>query len=689
MTMQHHAFLAVVSAFLMAAPVAFAAEGQKHPLIPRDVLFGNPDRAQVRISHDGRHLSWLAPVDGVMNVWVAPVDDLDSAKPVTHDKKRGIGQYRWAYTNEHILYQQDEGGNENWNIHAVDLKTGSERNLTPNPAVAARIAEVSDSFPDEILVSINDRVPQFHDLYRINIRTGESTLLMQNPGAINGNPVAGLATDNDFQVRFAITFMPDGGQEVLEIQPQPDRESATTEWKSFMRIPFEETMGTSLGGFDRSGQRAYLTDSRGRDTAAMVMLDLQSGDQQVLAQHPRADATGALSDPKTLAPQAVSFNYTRQEWKVIDPAIEADMEYLSTVADGEMQISSRTLDDRLWTVAYIMDDGPVRYYLYDRPAKKATFLFTNRKALENLPLAKMQPVIVKARDGLDLVCYLTVPASADSDGDGRPDQPLPMVLNVHGGPWARDSWGYNPLHQWLANRGYAVLSVNFRGSTGFGKAFLNAGNREWAGKMHDDLLDAVEWAVENQIAQRDRVAIMGGSYGGYATLVGLTFTPEVFACGVDIVGPSNINTLLQTIPPYWAPAVSIWKHRVGDHTSAEGRQFLDSRSPLTRVDQITRPLLIGQGANDPRVKQSESDQIVKLMQEKKIPVTYVLYPDEGHGFARPQNRMSFFAVTESFLARHLGGRAQPIGNDFEGSSIQIPAGAEAIPGVSDKVERPS
>jgi dipeptidyl aminopeptidase/acylaminoacyl peptidase len=335
----------------------------------------------------------------------------------------------------------------------------------------------------------------------------------------------------------------------------------------------------------------------------------------------------------------------------------------------------------------VQDVGPVRYYLYDRGAKKARYLFNNRPELEGLPLAKMHPVVIRSRDGLDLVSYLTLPAASDLDGDAVPDSPVPMVLLVHGGPWARDSWGFNPLHQWLANRGYAVLSVNYRGSTGFGKKFVNAANKEWAGKMHNDLLDAVDWAVERKIAQKDNVAIMGGSYGGFATLVGLTFTPDVFACGVDIVGPSNIRTLLETIPPYWAPAVAMWKSRVGDHTSAEGREFLDSRSPLTRVANIKKPLLIGQGANDPRVKQSESDQIVKAMQEKNIPVTYVLFPDEGHGFTRPQNRMSFFAVAEAFLGEHLGGKVEPIGSDLKGASIEVPAGADQVPGLETAIEK--
>jgi dipeptidyl aminopeptidase/acylaminoacyl peptidase len=361
--------------------------------------------------------------------------------------------------------------------------------------------------------------------------------------------------------------------------------------------------------------------------------------------------------------------------------VEADFATLKKVADGEVSIASRTLDDKTWIVAFAMDDGPIRYYRYDRGTQKATFLFTNRKSLEGLPLVKMHPRIIKSRDGLELVSYLSLPPGTDPDNDGVPNQPVPMVLNVHGGPWSRDDWGYDPEHQFFANRGYAVLSVNFRGSTGFGKAFVNAGNREWAGKMHNDLLDAVEWAGKNKIADPKRVAIYGGSYGGYATLVGLTFTPEVFACGVDIVGPSNIVTLLNTIPPYWAPAVQLFKDRVGDHTTEEGKKFLNERSPLSKVDQIRRPLLIGQGANDPRVKQSESDQIVKAMQQKKIPVTYVLFGDEGHGFARPENRLAFYAVTEAFLSKHLGGKYEAVGEAFKGSSIEIPTGKEDVPGL--------
>ena len=295
----------------------------------------------------------------------------------------------------------------------------------------------------------------------------------------------------------------------------------------------------------------------------------------------------------------------------------------------------------------------------------------------------MHTPVIKSRDGLDLVSYLSLPAGSDSDGDGRPDKPLPMILDVHGGPWARDDWGFDSTHQWLANRGYAVLNVNYRGSTGFGKKFINAANGEWAGKMHDDLIDAVNWAVEEGIAERDKVCIMGGSYGGYATLVGLTFTPEVFACGVDIVGPSSLVTLLENVPPYWLPFMPVMKIRVGDVDTEEGRAALLERSPLKFVDKIQRPLLIGQGANDPRVTQVEADQIVESMRSHNIPVTYALYPDEGHGFSGEHNRMSFNAVTEAFLAKHLGGELEPVGNDFEDASLHIPVGAKDLPGLSD------
>ncbi|MDX1962567.1 MAG: S9 family peptidase [Pirellulales bacterium] len=650
------------------------ATGPATGLIPRAVLFGNPDKAAARISPDGKRLSFLAPVDNVLNIWVGPIDDPDAAKPVTQDKKRGIRSYFWAFTNEHLLYTQDADGNEDWNVYVVDLKTGKTTNLTPIKGVRAEIQEVSYKFPNEILIGLNQRDPQYHDLYRLNILTGEKTLIQENPD------FAGFLTDEDYRVRFASKLTPDGGSLLFE----PDGQGG---WKDFMKVGMEDVMTTSPAGFDKTGKIMYLIDSRGRDTGALKTVDLKTGKETLVAEDPRCDTGGIMAHPTENTIQGVSFTYDRTIWKFFDKAVEADFAVLRKVANGEITVSSRTLDDKVWIVAFLMDNGPVRYYVYDRATQTARFLFTNRKALEGLPLQPMQSHVIKSRDGLSLVSYLTLPPGSDADQDGIPDKPVPMILNVHGGPWARDGWGFDPEHQLLANRGYAVLSVNFRGSTGFGKGFGNAGNKEWAAKMHDDLLDAVDWAVERKVADQDKVCIMGGSYGGYATLVGLTFTPEKFACGVDIVGPSNIVTLLNTIPPYWASGLQMFKDRVGDHTTDEGKKFLESRSPLNFVERIKRPLLIAQGANDPRVKQSEADQIVNAMTKKHIPVTYVLFPDEGHGFARPNNSLAFNAVTEAFLAVHLGGRFEAIGDAFAGSTIQVPTGAAAVPGLVQALEQ--
>jgi dipeptidyl aminopeptidase/acylaminoacyl peptidase len=457
-------------------------------------------------------------------------------------------------------------------------------------------------------------------------------------------------------------------------------------WSSLMTVGPEDALSTQPAGFDKSGNVIYLIDSRDRDTAAFKSLDLKSGKLTEIFASDVADVDNVLTHPTEHHVQAVSFNFDRPKWEVLDESVRADFEYLQALDRGDLSIGGRTLDDKLWTVAYELDNGPVKFYLYDRAAKKGRFLFSHRPELETLPLAAMRSEVITSRDGLKLVSYLTLPNGSDPDNDGRPDKPLPMVLLVHGGPWARDSWGFDPLHQLFANRGYAVLAVNYRGSTGFGKKFVNAANMEWAGKMHDDLLDAVNWAVERGVAERDKVAIMGGSYGGYATLVGLTFTPEFFACGVDIVGPSSLTSLLQNPPPYWMPMMSLMKNRVGDWESEPGRAFLNSRSPLFKANEIRRPLLIGQGAKDPRVKQAESDQIVSALKARNIPVTYMLYPEEGHGFDRPENNLAFFAVTEVFLANHLGGQFEAIGNAFLGANFQVPAGANHIPGVAESLE---
>lgn len=689
--MRKSIFLGLAFLFMTMAIINCRPGTKETPLIPRDLLFGNPDKASVQISPDGKYLSFLAPVNNVLNVWVGPIEDPDKAEPVTKDTNRGIRSYFWAYTNKHIIYIQDLAGDENWQVHVVDIATKEDRNLTPFEEIPgpdgkpitlpngkplrpqAQIEAVSYKFPTEILVGLNTRNPQFHDIYRLNLDTGDLKLIQKNDGFM------GFQIDDDYNIRFAAQMTPDGGMALYK----PDGRGG---WLLFETIPMEDMMTTSPVTFDKSGQLLYMIDSRGRNTAALIAVDLNTGEKKVIFEDPRADVSSIMMHPVAKKMEAVAVEYLRVEWTVLDETVKADLEYLKTVCDGDLRVSDRTLDDKYWAVAYVVDDGPVRYYFYDRENKQARFLFTNRKDLEGVKLSKMHPVVIKSRDGLNLISYLTLPSWRDPDNDGRQDRPLPLVLYVHGGPWGRDSWGLNPTHQWLANRGYAVLSVNFRGSTGLGKDFINAANLEWAGKMHDDLIDAVNWAIENKIADRDKVAIMGGSYGGYATLVGMTFTPDVFACGVDIVGPSNLRTLLETIPPYWKPQFEMFASRVGDPRTEEGRKFLEERSPLTYVDRIKKPLLIGQGANDPRVKQTESDQIVKAMQEKNIPVTYVLYSDEGHGFARPENRLSFYAVSELFLARHLGGRAEEIGDDFKGSTIQVPHGAEQIPGLKEALK---
>lgn len=667
-----------------------ASAGQ---LITRSTFFGNPDKVNPSISPDGTMLAYLAPVNGVLNVMVGPADKPDAAKPITKDTTRGIRQYSWAFNSTHLLYLQDSGGDENWKIYSVNVKTGDLKDLTPFETIigedgkpmtlpnnkkllrpSAQLQQVSEKFPNEILIGLNNRSPIFHDIYRVNVTTGDLKLVMKN------ERFAGYVTDDDYRVRFAIEPLPDGGMSILKM-------NAKEEFEPFQSIGLEDALSTNPVGFDKTGDTLYMVDTRNRNTAALKAIDLKTNKETVIAENAKADIGDTMVHPTEKTIQAVSFNYLRNEWTVLDNAIKGDLEYLRSVAPGDVGVVSRTLDDKHWIVSYLQDIGGVQYYNYDRTAKKAAFLFSARKALEGLTLAPMHPVVIKSRDGLDLVSYLTVPAASDPDKNARPDKPLPMILNVHGGPWARDEWGYRGEVQWQANRGYAVLQVNYRGSTGFGKDFINKADREWGGKMHDDLIDAVNWAIAEKIADPKRIAIYGGSYGGYATLVGMTFTPDTFACGVDIVGVANLNTFMKTIPPHWAPFIPQLKRRVGDMTTEEGQSFLASRSPTNFIQNIKKPLLIGQGLNDPRVNHDESQQMVDGMKSKNIPVTYVLFPDEGHGFARPENRMAFYAVSEAFLAEHLGGSYEPIGDDFKGSSIKVPEGKQHVPGLGDAVKK--
>jgi dipeptidyl aminopeptidase/acylaminoacyl peptidase len=626
------------------------ASAEEPALIPREVLFGNPERTSPELSPDGKLLAYLAPDDkNVLQVFVRTLGKKDDRK-VTNDPKRGIRQYFWAFDGKHLLYLQDTAGDENFHLHAIDITSEdlADRDLTPHKGVRVQGVDLDHRFPDEVLLGMNLKNKAKFDMYRLNLKTSKAELDTENPGT-----VLNWVADADFKVRAGTRSTPDGGFDLIV------REAPGKEWKTVRHWTNEEE--GSADAFSEDGRTLYLTANHNANALRLIALDLASDKETVLAEDPHYDVSNVLIHPTRRNVQAVAFNRDMVEWKVLDKSIADDFEVLSKFHRGEFNVVSRDLADKTWLVTYRVDNGPAVTYVYDRDSKKAEVLFTNMPKLEKYTLAPMKPISFKSRDGLTIHGYLTTPV-------GKEAKNLPAVLLVHGGPWGRDSWGFNGLPQWLANRGYAVLQVNFRGSAGYGKDFLNAGNREWAGKMHNDLLDAVDWMVKEGIADAKKIAIMGGSYGGYATLVGVTYTPDVFRAGVDIVGPSNLVSLLKTIPPYWAPMRALFAKRVGDLTKEE--EFLKSRSPLFKVDQIKVPLLIGQGQNDPRVKQAESDQIAEAMRKAGKEVVYVVYKDEGHGFARPENRLHFFAITEEFLAKHLGGRCEPVG-EIKGHSGEL------------------
>lgn len=617
------------------------------PLIPRETLFGNPERSSPKLSRDAEYIAYIAPdAHNVLQVWLQKIGETEVEK-LTQDPKRGIRFYFWTYQAEKLIYIQDADGDENFHLYQVDVKTKQVRDLTPFQGVKAQIIDLDYAFPDEILVALNLNNPQVFDVYRINLNNGAVELDTENPGNI-----VSWTADSNFQIRGATAATADGGSELLY------RETTTSPWQS-LRVWGPDDQG-GIVSFSKDNQTLYIIGSHDANAERLIALDLKTKAETVIAADDQYDVSSVIIHPTERHLQGVSFYKDKEEWQILDPNIKGDFEALAKVRTGEFDIGSRDLADENWLVSYVTDDGPVYYYLYERKTKKTTLLFSNQPQLESLPLVSMKPISYTARDGLTIHGYLSLPQEQST--------PLPTVLYVHGGPWARDTWGYSPAVQWLANRGYAVLQVNFRGSTGYGKDFVNAGNRQWGASMHNDLIDAVNWAIDQGISQPDKIAIMGGSYGGYATLAGLTFTPEIFTCGVDIVGPSNLITLMESIPPYWAPLMAMFQYRVGNLETE--REFLESRSPLFFVDKITKPLLIGQGANDPRVKEAESEQIVNAMRQAGKPVEYVLYTDEGHGFARPENRLHFFAVAEEFLAKYLGGRFEPM-KEISGHSGEI------------------
>lgn len=597
--------------------------------IPLEVLFGNPERVSPRLSPDGRKLAFLAPRDGVLNVWLR--DEAGRERPVTADRRRGVHHLLWAEDGRHLLYVQDMDGDENWHVYAVDPESDLTRDLTPFVGVKCGLLGVSPLRPRDLLVSCHARSATHADVHLVNIATGSMVMVEENPGDI-----AAWFPDRELEIVAATRHLDDGRKELLaRVGPKDD-------WHILRTFDYEDAFSGVVAD-TADGRGLLLVDSTGRDTHALVRVERDGSGEELLAVDPRFDLDDVLLHPMTRELQGYAFCGGRVRWEFTDRDAERDFRAAEAALGGDLKIVSRDRSDKIWIVRSEKPDAPGAYHTLRRGGKPEP-LFVERPALAAYRLAPCAPVVIPARDGLELHGYLTLPAD-DAKG------PRPLVLVVHGGPNARDHWRYDPTVQFLANRGYAVLQVNYRGSTGFGKAFVLAAEREWGGKMHDDLIDAVEWAVARGDADPARVAIFGGSYGGYAALCGATLTPDRFRCAVDLFGPSNLVTLFESIPPSWKPFEAAMHRRHGH--PVKDRDFLLSRSPLTHVDKAKIPILIAQGANDPRVTQRESDQMVDRLRELGREVQYLLFKDEGHGFRRPENRLAFYRAAEAFLASHL------------------------------------
>jgi dipeptidyl aminopeptidase/acylaminoacyl peptidase len=636
-----------------------SAQAGLAPLIPREILFSNPARTDPKISPDGSQLSWLAPDrNNTLNVWTSTVDG-ENARCVTNETGDPIEWYSWAADGKQVLYLHDNAGDEIPHLFSADLTNGNVRDLTPFRGVRAQNVLTNSRHPNSALVALNLRDRNVFDMYRVNLETGAVSLEATNPG-----DVLTWKTDSNFVLRAATAFDGKSGRTIIRV-----RDAANKPWRDLVVMSFERALfagqvvnGSLIVGFDPDGKSLLIDSALHSDKGKLVRIDLQDGHELgVIAEDPRCDVefidVGRLGmepyvilHPVTGALQAVGFNYTTRQWFFVDPKLKPDFEAISREVPGFIDLVSRDNADRIWIVAIHRSDAPDKYYTFDRSTKKPRLLFDENPNLAKFKLAQKQPVVIKARDGLEMVSYLTIPAAAEA-------KKLPLVLLIHGGPWDRDSDNYEPEAQFLANRGYAVLQVNYRGSTGFGIKFFNAGNLQVGLGMVEDLFDAVRWAVDQEIADPKRFAAMGGSGGGYATLRALEMRPDLFVCGVDEFGPTDEAMGLRSFPSYWSNIVARWRRREGDvdHDENWNRKI----SPLYHVDAIRAPLLIGQGKNDPRVTIENADAMVAALRNARREMTYVVYPDEGHGFARPENQFDFYGRVEEFLAKHLGGRAEP------------------------------
>jgi dipeptidyl aminopeptidase/acylaminoacyl peptidase len=620
------------------------------PVIDRELIFGNPEIAGAQISPNGKYLSFLKPWKDTRNVYVKGVDEpFSAARLMTTEAKRPVAGYFWSRDSKYILYAKDNDGDENFNVYAVDptakpaagADAPASRDLTGLKGVRVEIIDVPKNDPDTIYIGLNDRDKAWHDLYKLKISTGEKTLVRKNTEKISG-----WLFDLSGQLRLATRSAENGDNEILRVDPD--------KFTTIYSCTVEETCAPLE--FTKDGKRTYIETNKGPDVdlAGLSLFDPATGKTEAVESDPlkRVDFGGAVFSQATDELVMTSYLDDKQRVYFKDKGFEADYKWLQGKLPGmELALGSRTRDEQTWVVTAYSDTEPGVTYIFDRKGHKLAKQFTVREKLPRESLAKMEPVRYKSSDGLEIPAYLTLPK-------GVPAKNLPTVIFPHGGPWGRDVWGYNGYAQFFANRGYAVLSPNFRASTGYGKKFLNAGNKEWGKKMQDDITWGVKYLVDKGISDPKRVGIFGGSYGGYATLAGVAFTPDLYAAAVDLFGPSNLITLLDSIPPYWEPIRKMFHVRMGDPTTPEGKALLVERSPLTSAGKIKTPLLIAQGANDPRVNHAESEQIVIALRDRGFPVEYLLIPDEGHGFARPVNNMASVMASEQFLAKYLGGRAQ-------------------------------
>jgi len=613
-------------------------------LIPRAVLFGAGSRWGAQVSPDGRHVGWIGP-DGnkIGQIWLRGIGS--GRERMLTRGTRSIFGFSWAFDGRHALYESDAAGREDTHVFAVDVRTGRTRDLTPFKGVTAGIVWTSPRRPHELLVSMNRTDRRRADVYRLDLRTGRCKLDTRNPGGVmSWAHYRGWGADGNLEIRSMIANRPDGGWDLSV------RKNRGAPWRKIQEWGPDER-GTATG-FSEDGRTLYLATNHRANATRLVAVDLATSSQRVVAADPEYDVSYVVAHPLTGRIEAVSFYKERLRWRALDRGFGRHLSFLQKFRRGEVWIESRDLRGRFWTVGYTTDDASPRYYLYDSKHRRMHLLFCMNPRLDDAPLVRRAPVTIRARDGLVMHGYYA------PSGWPRPGKP-PMILLVHGGPFARDNWGYDAWAQWLANRGYAVLQVNYRGSDGYGKRFLNAGNLEAGGRMQTDLVDAVRWAVRERGVDPRRIGIFGASYGGYAVLAGLAFTPRLFAAGVDLCGSSRLVTFVENPPDNFAAMAGMLRHRMGD--PVKDRALLDARSPLYRAARIRAPLLVGQGANDPRVRRSESDQIVAAMRRAGREVQYILYRGEGHGFANVNNNMHFHAHAEMFLAKHLGGRCEPVG----------------------------